>query len=137
MQRCAEAHVPEDLPFRTKPKIAAALIRNVAVLGAVTPDRVVAGEACGRDGESLDDSDLLEQRYVMNVPTSTTVWTEDPAGCVPAYSGRGQPPKRPTRAAVRSVVAIAADLPAGTRQRLQVREVATGPLVFEFAAVRV
>jgi SRSO17 transposase len=136
-RRRDEAHIPEDLPFRTKPEIAAALIRNVAVLGAVALDWVVADEAYGRDGEFLDELDQLEQRYVMEVPTSTTVWTVDPSGCVPAYSGRGQPPTRPTREAVRSVAAIAADLPVGAWQRLQVREGATGPLVFEFAAVRV
>ena len=136
-RRRDEAHIPEDLPFRTKPEIAATLIRNVAVLGAVALDWVVADEAYGRDGAFLDELDQLEQRYVMEVPTNTTVWTVDPAGCVPAYSGRGQPPKRPTREAVRSVAAIAADLPEGAWQRLQVREGATGPLVFEFAAVRV
>jgi SRSO17 transposase len=135
-QRRDKAHVPEGLPFRTKPQIAAALVRNVAVLGAVALDWVVADEAYGRDGDLLDELDLLGQRYVMEVPTTTTVWTADPAGCVPPYSGRGQPPKRPVRDAVRSVAAIAADLPEGAWQRLQVREGAVGPLVFEFAAVR-
>jgi SRSO17 transposase len=134
--RCDEALIPEDLAFRTKPVIAATLIRNVAVLGVVTPDRVMADEAYGRDGEFLDEMDRLGQRYVAEVPKNTTVWTADPAGCVPAYSGRGQPPKRPTRESVVSVAALAADLPEGAWQRLQVREGAVGPLVFEFAAVR-
>ena len=132
-----EAHVPDDLPFRTKPEIAAALIRNVAVLGIVALDWVVADEAYGRDGEFLDEMDRLEQWYVAEVPKNTTVWTADPAGCVPAYSGRGQPPKRPTRESVLSVEALAANLPEGAWRRLQVREGAVGPLVFEFAAVRV
>ena len=135
--RREEAHIPDDLAFRTKPEIAAALIRNVAVLGNVALDWVVADEAYGRDGEFLDEMDRLEQRYVAEVPVTTTVWTADPAGCVPAYSGRGQPPKRPTRESVLSVKALAADLPEGAWQRLQVREGAVGPLVFEFAAVRV
>jgi SRSO17 transposase len=132
-----EAHIPEDLAFRTKPEIAAALIRDVAVLGVVTLDWVTADEAYGRDGEFLDEMDRLEQRYVAEVPVNTTVWMADPAGSVPAYSGRGQPPKRPTRESVLSVAALAADLPEGAWQRRQVREGAVGPLVFEFAAVRV
>jgi SRSO17 transposase len=103
----------------------------------VTLDWVTADEAYGRDGAFLDEMDVLGQRYVAEVPKNTTVWTADPAGCVPAYSGRGQPPKRPTRESVVSVAALAADLPAGAWQRLQVREGAVGPLVFEFAAVRV
>ncbi len=137
VQRRDEAHIPEDLPFQTKPEIAAALIRNVAALGAVALDWIVADEAYGRDGRFLDEMDQLEQRYVMEVPTNTTVWTVDPTACVPGYSGRGQPPKRPTREAVESVAVIAADLPKKAWQRLQVREGAVGPLVFEFAAVRV
>jgi SRSO17 transposase len=137
VERRDEAHIPEDLVFRTKPQIAAALIRTVAVLGVVTLDWIAADEAYGRDGEFLDEMDELEQRYVVEVPKNTTVWTVDPAECVPASSGRGQPPKRPTREAVLSVDAIAADLPEVAWQRLQVRESAVGPLVFEFAAVRV
>jgi SRSO17 transposase len=132
-----QAHIPDDLAFRTKPAIAAALIRNVAVLGVVALDWVVADEAYGRDGEFLDEMDRLEQRYVAEVPVTTTVWTADPAGCVPAYSGRGQPPKRPTRESVLSVKALAAALPEGAWQRLQVRAGAVGPLIFEFAAARV
>ena len=134
--RREEAHIPEDLAFRTKPEIAATLIRNVAVLGVVTLDWIVADEAYGRDGEFLDEMDRLGQRYVAEVPTNTTVWTVDPVGCVPAYAGRGQPPKRPTRESVVSVATLAADRPEGAWQRLQVREGAVGPLVFEFAAVR-
>ena len=46
-------------------------------------------------------------------------------------------PRRPSRDAVRTVSALAAELPATAWQPLQVREGALGPLVFEFAAVRV
>jgi SRSO17 transposase len=135
--RRVAAHIPEDLPFRTKPQIAAELIGSVAALGLVTLDWVTADEGYGRDGDWLDELERLGQRYVLEVPVTTTVWTADPAGCVPPYSGRGQPPKRPTRAAVCSVAALAARLPAEAWHGLQVREGAIGPLVFEFAAVRV
>jgi SRSO17 transposase len=79
----------------------------------------------------------LEQRYVLEVPVTTPVWTADPATCVPAYSGRGQPPRRPTRESVRPAAAVAEALPAGAWRAMRVREGAVGPLVFEFAAVRV
>jgi SRSO17 transposase len=135
--RRAEAHIPEDAPFRTKPEIAAELVRDVAVLGIVGLDWITADEEYGENGELLDELERLGQRYVMEAPTNTTVWTVDPASCVPPSSGRGRPPRRPSRDAVRSVADIAADLPADAWQRLQVREGAVGPLVFEFAAVRV
>ena len=37
-----QAHIPEGLPFRTKPRIAAELVRAVAVLGTVALDWIVA-----------------------------------------------------------------------------------------------
>jgi SRSO17 transposase len=135
-RRRAEAHIPEGLPFLTKPQIAAALIRDVIVTGVVGLDWITADEEYGQNGELLDELEELGQRYVMEVPTTTTVWTADPASCLPPHSGRGRRPRRPSREAVRSVAELAAGLPAEAWRRLQVREGAVGPLVFEFAAVR-
>jgi SRSO17 transposase len=135
--RRARAHIPEGVTFRTKPRIAAELIRNVAVLGQAELDWVVADEEYGRAGHFLDELEGLEQRYVAEVQVTTAVWTADPAGCVPSYSGRGRTPTAPARDAVRTVAALAVELPASAWKALQVREGAVGPLVFEFAAVRV
>jgi SRSO17 transposase len=135
--RRAKAHIPEDVTFQPKARIAAELVRGVAVLGQTRLDWVVADEEYGKAGHFHDAMDELRQRYVVEVPVTTTVWTADPAGCVPAYSGRGQPPKRPTREGVKSVAAVAAGLPTAAWQTLKVREGACGPLVFQFAAVRV
>ena len=99
--RHAEAHVPEGQPFQTKPEIAAGLVHNVVVLGAVELDWITADEEYGKNGDLLDELERLERRYVMEVPTKLTAWTVDPESCVPEYSGRGQPPRRPTREAVR------------------------------------
>jgi SRSO17 transposase len=131
------AHIPEDVSFRTKPRIAAELVRNLAVLGQVELDWVVADDEYGRAGHLLDELELLGQRYVLEVPVTMAFWTTDPAGCVPEYSGRGRTPTNPARDAVRAAGALAGDLPAGSWRAFQVREGAVGPLVFEFAAVRV
>jgi SRSO17 transposase len=136
-RRRQKVHIPESVLFGTKPEIAAGLIRQTAALGIVALDWITADEEYGKNGGFLDEVEQLDLRYVVEVPVNTTVWTEDPASCVPPYSGRGQPPKRPTREAVRSVAAVGAGLPAGSWSRLQVREGAKGPLAFEFAAVRV
>ena len=74
---------------------------------------------------------------MVEVPVNTTVWTEDPASCVPPYGGRGRVPTRPSRESVASVAAVASGLGREAWQTLQVREGAKGPLAFEFAAVRV
>lgn len=125
------------MTFRTEPRIAAELVRNVAVLGQVEPGRIVADAGYGRAGHSLDGLEALEQRYVLEVPVTTGVWTADPASRIPAYSGRGCNPTAPARDAARTVAEIAAGLPGSAWKALRVREGALGPPVFEFAAVRV
>jgi SRSO17 transposase len=122
-ERRQKVHIPEAVAFQTKPRLAAGLIRQTAALGVVTLDWVTADEEYGKNGDFLDEVERLELRYVVEVPVTTTVWTKDPASCVPPYGGRGRTPTRPTREAVASVAAVVAG--------------AKGPLAFEFAAVRV
>src|SRR5262249_22936535 len=129
------AHIPEDVTFRTKPQIAAELIRNVAVLGQVELDWVVGDSEYGRAGHLLGELELLEQRYVLEVPVTWVFWTSDPAESIPPYSGRGRKPTAPTRGAARTVVEIAAELPASAWTALQGREGPVGPLGFQFAPI--
>jgi SRSO17 transposase len=136
-KRRDKVYVPKTLRFRTEPQIGVDLLRRTQTAGKVTFDWVIADERYGQNGTFLDGLEDLGQRYVVEVPVNTTVWTEDPAGCVPPYSGQGRPPTRAQRDAVRSVQVIAADLPPQAWQTLQLRNGATGPLVFQFAAVRV
>ena len=136
LARREKAHIPDDVAFTPKARIAAELVRGVEVLGQTHLDWIVADEEYGKAGHFHDAMDELGQKYVLEVPSTTTVWTEDPAGCVPEYSGKGRRPTAPIRAGVLSVAALAAGLPAGAWQALKVREGACGPLVFEFAAVR-
>ena len=136
-QRRESAHIPEDVTFRTKPQIAAELVRNVAVLGQVDLDWVVGDSEYGRTGHLLDELELLEQKYVLEVPKTWVFWTTDPAASIPEYSGRGRKPSAPTRDEARTVVEIANELPAAAWKALQVREGALGPLVLEFVAIRV
>jgi len=136
-ERRDKVHIPETVGFQTKPQIAAGLIRQVAVTGIVTLDWITADEEYGRHGDFLDELETLGQHYVVEVPVSTTVWTEDPATCVPPYSGRGRVPTRPSRDAVASVAAVVSSLGPEAWHTLGVGQGAKGPLVFEFAAVRV
>jgi SRSO17 transposase len=124
-QRREGVHIPPDVAFRTKPQLAAELIRNVIVLGEAPLAWITADEEYGKNGEFLDELEALEQRYVVEVPKNTTVWTVDPAGRV--GRNRGLP----------TVAEVAASLAASAWRRLAVRSGAKGPLCFEFAAVRV
>jgi SRSO17 transposase len=136
-KRRAKVHVPKKIRFQTEPKIAVSLLQRTQAAGTVRFDWVTADDTYGRNGTFLDDLETAGQRYLMDVPSTTTVWTEDPASEMPPYEGRGRRPTRPRRDSVRSVKAIAERLPADAWHAYQIREGACGPLVFEFAALRV
>ena len=136
-RRREKAHIPESVAFRTKPEIAAGLIRQTTALGVVALDWVTADEGYGQNGGFLDELELLGSRYVVEVPVNTTVWAVDPASCVPPYGGRGRVPTRPGRESVASVAAIVSSLGPESWRTLNLGQGAKGPLCFEFAAVRV
>jgi SRSO17 transposase len=136
-QRRKKTDVPKKLKFHTKPQIGSALLRRVRQHGLVKFDWLIADEFYGHNGEFLDDLEKTGQRYVVEVPSNTTVWMVDPQTQVPPHRGRGPQPTRPQRDHVRSVRAIAASLPADAWQVLQLRQGALGPLAFAFARVRV
>jgi SRSO17 transposase len=136
-ERRAQAHIPETITFQTKPEIAGAMVRRTEVSGSVPLDWITADESYGRNGDFLDELETLGKRYVVEVPVTTTVWTEDPAGCIPPYGGRGRVPTKPSRDSVHSVKDVAAGLESAAWRTLCVGQGAKGPLCFEFAAVRV
>jgi SRSO17 transposase len=130
--------VPKDIVFQTKPQIGIELLERVKANGQVTFDWITADEVYGKNGKFLDGLEAQNQRYVVEVPSNTTVWTEDPSTQIPSPpAGRGRPTTQPSRASVRSVRAIAAGLPKSAWQALQLRSGGKGPLVFEFARRRV
>jgi len=136
-KRREKAGVPKDITFQTKPQIALELLRRTWNNGLVKFDWVTADEFYGHNGDFLDGLENAAQRYVVEVPVNTTVWTVDPQTQVPPHVGRGPRPTRPRREHVRTVREVAADLPASAWQAMQLRMGAKGPLAFEFARVRV
>ena len=136
-KRRKKVHVPKEIRFQTEPKIAVSLLDRTQATGVVRFTWVTADETYGRNGKFLDDLEARSQRYLVEVPVNTTVWTVDPATEMPSYQGRGRRPNLPRRAGVLSVKAVAATLPPEAWHAYQLREGACGPLVFEFAAVRV
>ena len=140
--RRAETSVPEDITFRTKPQIAVDLLRRTRQHGLVQFAWVTADEFYGHNGDFLDELEAMQQRYVVEVPVNTTVWTVDPQTQVPSHEGRRGPcatlpPRDRVREHVRCVRDIARDLPSSAWQVLQLRQGAKGPLAFAFARVRV
>ena len=135
--RREETRVPEDVPFRTKPELAGDLVESVRANGLLPHDWIIADEAYGSNGTLLSRLEGMGERYLMEVPVSTTVFTKDPATEIPPSVGRGPSPSRPRRDSVGSVRDVAASLSQSAWQTLQLRDGAKGPLMFEFAVVRV
>ena len=136
-KRRKKTAVPKEITFQTKPQIGIELLRRTRTQGLVNFDWVIADEFYGHNGTFLDDLEQMQQRYVVEVPVNTTVWTVDPQTQVPPHRGRGPCPTRPKRDHVHSVREIAQSLPASAWQILQLRAGAKGPLAFAFARVRV
>lgn len=140
-ERRADCGVPADLTFMTKPMLSLAMLQQV-VQADTLPCRWVAGdEAFGDNPALLDAIAGLDKWYFMEVAHDTRVWRERPATAVPPWSGRG---RKPSKARLLddaeppiSVTELAAGLPATTWQAYTIKEGSQGPLVAEFAFVRV
>jgi len=136
-KRRRQTRVPTALRFQTKQQIALELWRRTRAVGQVSFDWLTFDEFYGRNGAFLAELEFVGQRYVGEVPVNTSVWPFDPTKEIPPYKGRGRRPRQAKRNAGCSVQEVVARLPADAWQTLQVRDGAVGPLVFEFARVRV
>jgi SRSO17 transposase len=131
--------VPKEVKFQTKPQIAAELIRRTRAAEKVQFNWIVADSLYGESGEFLDALEAMPQRYLVEVKKNTLVWTVDPA----TLPGKAPGPKKRKRLGsyryheVRSVEEVVADLSPIAWQPLKLREGTNGPLVCEFAVVRV
>jgi SRSO17 transposase len=118
--RRKKTRVPAEITFQTKPQIAAALVAR----STVGFDWVTADEEFGRDGAFLDALEQGHQRYLLEIPCDTTVWTTKPMRQTPDEF-------------VRQVRHLAPMLPARSWETIKLREGAKGPVAFEFARLRV
>jgi SRSO17 transposase len=71
--RRARTHVPQEVRFQTQPQIAIELLRRTHEAGFVQFDWVVADEGFGRYHDFLDALEAIGQRYLLEVPSNTTV----------------------------------------------------------------
>jgi SRSO17 transposase len=115
--RRAEAHVPEQVGFHTKPQLAQAMLERAVEAGVpagwVTADEVYGGDT--RLRAFLEQRDLA---YVLAVKATQPLW---------AHAGQG-PAEVPARELV-------ARLPARAWRRLSAGDGAKGPRVYDWARV--
>ena len=93
--RCRRAHVPEAVPFQTKPELAIGLVDRARAWGVLF-DVVVADAGYGDNPSFLAALEARELPYVCAVVSTFGVRLPEEValvGATPPYQGRGQPRK--------------------------------------------
>jgi SRSO17 transposase len=138
--------VPSELSYQTKPEIglelvAAALKRNEQLETPLLFQWVAADALYGDSPAFRDGVAALHKWYFTQIKATSLVWLNRPEVYLPPWKGRG---RKPTRLRLcqpspkpRSVAEIAAQIPARAWSRATLKEGSKGPIVCEFAFLRV
>jgi len=133
--------VPEELSYQTKPEIALALLENTLQRGELPCQWVTADALYGDSPHFRDGIAALNKWYFVEVRCTTRIWLERPDVAVPPWKGRGRRPTRlrlcdPEQKALQ-VDDLAQQLPPAAWVRAKIKEGTKGPLVCDFACLRV
>jgi len=140
-ERWKKCGIPNDIAFQTEPELATQMLRGLVARG-VSPFRWVAFDAhFGQNPVFLDSVAALDKWYFGEVPADTRVWLRTPRVEPPGPSLRGAPRKHP-RVALHAprpqpVRDLAQHLPKAHWKRYTIQEGSKGPVVAEFAFLRV
>src|SRR6266852_7257404 len=140
-ERRRQCGLPAETTFKTKPALAQEMIATVVQSQALRCRWVVADEAFGGNPGFLDGVAGRGLWYCAEVPHTTRVWAERPATHIPPRRGRGRRPYRERLVEgapeARTVVEVAAALPAKAWTRQTIKAGSQGPMVAECATLRV
>jgi len=138
--------VPTDLVYQTKPEIALKLLQGMVERNKTLAEplifRWVAADALYGDSIAFRDGIAeLDKWYFTAIKSTLQVWLQRPDVYVPAWQGHGRHPKRlrllhPTEKAT-PVEALAGHIPADGWTRATLKEGSKGPIVCDFAFLRV
>jgi len=139
-ERRAEAGVPHEVTFKTKPEIALEQIKATHAAG-VTPGIVLADAGYGADGAFRAGVSALGLSYAVGVQSTLSVWPPGRGPLPPkAWSGRGRPPSligRDRHHQPVSAKALAKSLAEDAWTIVTWREGTNAPLSSRFTALRV
>jgi SRSO17 transposase len=138
--------VPDELTHQTKPEIGlnllrAALKRNEQLAEPLLFQWVAADELYGDSPAFRDGVAALDKGYFTEIKTTSQVWLNRPEVHVPPWKGRGRRPTRlrlrhPTDKAV-TVQSLVAQIPGTAWTRATIKEGSKGPIICDFAFLRV
>jgi SRSO17 transposase len=132
--------VPEDLAYQTKPEIGLELLKKVVKRGDLPFQWVAADELYGDSPAFRDGVADLGKWYFTEIKSNTRVWRVRPEVHIPEWKGRGRCPthlrlRHPSDRPVQ-VKAVAAGIPKEDWTRATIKEGSKGPIVCDFAFLR-
>jgi SRSO17 transposase len=140
-ERRAVCGVPEDLESKTKPEIGLELLQKAVKRGHLPFQWVAADELYGDSPAFRDGIDAMGKWYFTEIKKTTSIWPTPPKVHVPQWKGWG---RRPTRLRLRDanqhplqVQQVVSVLPKKDWVRAIIKEGSQGPLVCDFAFLRV
>lgn len=139
--RWQQCGIPATATFQTEPQLALEMVQGLVTRGVLPFRWVAADEHFGQNPAFLDGVAALHKWYLAEVPADTRVWLRTPAVEPPGPSVWGRPRTKP-RVVLQSprpkeVRQVAAELSRGAWKRYWIKEGSQGPMVAEFAFLRV
>jgi len=140
-ERWQTGGIPEDLRFQTEPELGLEMVRGLVTRGVVPFQWVTADEHFGQNPGFLDEISASGKWYLAEVPADTRAWLHTPAVEPPGRGLIGRPRTRPrvvrNTPPPREMRELAMRLPKSAWTRWTIKEGSKGPLVAEFAFLRV
>lgn len=132
--------VPADLKSKTKPEIGLELLQRAIQRGSLPFRWVAADELYGDSPAFRDGVAVLNKWCFTEIKCSTLIWQSPPELYLPEWKGRG---RRPTRLQLRNekehplrVDDLVPSLPKEAWRRATIKEGSKGPIVCDFAFLR-
>jgi SRSO17 transposase len=136
-----KCNIPDGIKFETKQELGWDMIVALHTAGVLRYRWLTCDEFFGRDTAFLDKVSGIGIWYFAEVPHDTRAWLTTPATFVPQWGGKG---RKPTRKQLEKgephhqmVAEIADSLPAESWSRHIIKEGSKGPMIADFAAMRV
>jgi len=133
--------VPEEMVYKTKPEIALDLLQATLHRGGLPFQWVAADELYGDSPAFRDGVAAMNKWYFTEVKSTSLLWRSRPEVHLPEWKGHG---RRPTRLKLRhpedqplQAKDLVAHLPQAAWMRATIKEGSQGPLVCDFAFLRV
>jgi SRSO17 transposase len=132
--------VPQELVGQTKPEIGLELLKKAKTRGSLPFQWVAADELYGDSVPFRDGVAELDKWYFTEIKCTTPVWKTRPEVHVPSWSGHGRHPTRlrlchPADHPLQ-VNDLAGGIPQEAWTRATIKEGSQGPLVCDFAFLR-